>query len=127
MRNFLKAVFVFLYICFGFLLNQNEALANGAYISNTANVVSISQQKNETAFTKGSENYFAIIQSRNNNTQIRNNSNKNNGLNSLRANENALLSSILKYCTTYENIIIPTRISHNTSLNLKNAVYARAP
>ena len=126
MRNFLKAVFVFLYICFGFLLNQNEALANGVYISNTANVVSVSQQKNETAFTKGSENYFTIIQSRNNNTQIRNNSNKNNGLNSHRANENALLSSIL-YCTTYESITIPIRISHNTSLNLKNAVYARAP
>ena len=126
MKDFIRTIFIFLYICLVLFIKSDVVLAHGSYIPNNRVIDYISEQKSEINFFEGHETYYAVVQNTNN-PKYTNNNNKNSALGHSVDGENALLNNLSNYFITNKNIICLNRISYKISPNLKNAINTRAP
>lgn len=125
MKIFTRALLVFLYFCMAFFIKPNEAYAINNALANIQYQSIISKSKSEIVAVNKTKEYYIVSQNRNK-TQISNSSNKNQGFGTA-FDKNTSSKNIIQYSTFGKNINCHSRISHNTSLNLKNAIYTRAP
>ena len=126
MRLFLKILFAFIYCCLTFFIGSNTTYACNVFTPNPQNLSYILQTKTERAFTnKLEETYF--VSNNQNRCQIAKTSTKSHNFGSLSGYKSLSEEDILNNFIFTKNNINFSRITHNISPNLKNAIYTRAP
>lgn len=126
MRKFLRVIFAFLYLCLVLFIKPSGALANNFNINNFKAIKCVEKSDSEITLFDGNEKYYAIIQN-NNNTQITNNNKNNDSMPVADGKNSLLLNNDINYLAVYKNILSFNYGNKNTSQNLKNTIYTRAP
>ena len=124
MRGFIKTFTILIYFFLALLIQPTNVFACENLNANNFNQYISSSKSEITLINNKKEEYYTIIQNRNR-SEITNPSNKNQNLGFNAFDKTA--DFIISNSFISDNTGYFTRISHNISPKLENAIYTRAP